>query len=48
MMEFIETARTCLYYTVALCGVGYMTFCLFRLVDAIERPKKRNHRRARV
>lgn len=47
MTAFIEFMRVVLYWAVILCGTGYLTAQTFRLVDAIERPKKRNHRRAR-
>lgn len=48
MAAFIEFMRVALYWAVVLCGVGYLTACVFHMVDAIERPKRRNHRRARV
>lgn len=48
MAAFIEFMRVALYRAVVLCGTGYLTAQAFRLMDAIERPKRRNHRRARV
>lgn len=48
MAAFIEFMRIALYWAVVLCGTGYLTAQVFRLVDAIERSKRRNHRRARV
>lgn len=44
MATFIDTMRSGLYYAVILCGTCYFTSCVFRLVDAIERPTKRKKR----